>query len=260
MSNSSGTSCEDLIKAASGYAKLGWPVLPLQERGKRPVTTHGVKDATTDFERIRAWWQERPLYNLGLAVPTGFVVLDLDTDEALQALRAQDLLLPTTVHATTGRGQHLWYATGKAAVRNRVGVFPGVDVRAPGGYVVAPPSVHPNGTSYRWVVDLDPGAITECPEWLLACISSEGSSIETSAETWHRRITEQVPEGSRNQALAEVAGLLFRRLPADVAAEFAHCWALVKLRPPLSEREMLQTINSIAGCELRRQGGRRWPV
>lgn len=243
-----------LLDAALDFAGMGFPVLPLRERGKPPLTRHGVKDATTDLDQIRSWWARRPCANVGLAVPPGYLVLDLDNPEALHRLRARDLSLPTTATATTGRGQHLWYTTGEAVVSNRVALFPDVDVRAPGGYVVAPPSIHPNGETYRWVVQLEPGAITECPQWLLSSLA-ENQSPGPSQQSWRPGLAAQIPQGRRNDTLARVAGFLFRKLQAAEAAEFAYCWAQVRMSPPLSDREIRRTLDSIAGRELRRREG-----
>lgn len=241
-----------LLVAALDLARMGFPVLPLRERGKPPLTRHGVKDATTNVDQIRSWWARRPRANVGLAVPPGYLVLDLDNPEALHRLRAQDLSLPTTATAATGRGQHLWYASGETLVRNRAGLLPDVDVRAPGGYVVAPPSIHPNGEAYRWIVPLEPGAVTECPEWLLARLT-EDRSPGPSQQPSRPGLGARIPQGRRNDTLARVAGFLFRKLPAAEAAEFAYCWAQVRMSPPLSDREIRRTLDSIAGRELRRR-------
>lgn len=246
---------EQLLSQALEYARDGWPTLPVRPRGKEPLTPNGVKDATTDADTIRRWWDTWSDANIGLAVPAGFLVVDVDSPEAVHRIRAEDVDLPTTTSARTGRGQHLWYATGGAAVRNRVGIFPGVDVRAPGGYVVVPPSRHPSGRLYRWEVPLRRSSIAECPQWLLEVLADKSAPKGHSADEWQRTIATVVPEGRRNQTLAEVAGLLFRRLPAQVAAELAYCWAQVRLAPPLPEREVRRTINSIAGRELRRRRG-----
>jgi hypothetical protein len=135
-------------------------------------------------------------------------------------------------------------------------MLPGIDVRAAGGYVVVPPSVHPSGVEYEWDVALKGSAIAEAPPWLLSLLESNASPGESRSADWHQTVSAPVPKGQRNQALARLAGMLFRRLPADVAAELAFCWAQAKLRPPLPEREVLRTIDSIAACELRRRGGR----
>lgn len=255
MTRRSSASPPDLLAAALAYPEIGFSVFPLQQRGKRPLTRHGVNDATKDPGTIRQWWSRWPCANVGLAVPAGLIVLDLDSDEALQRIRAEDLTLPTTVSATTGRGRHLWYSTGRATVSNRVELFQGVDVRAKGGYVVAPPSIHPSGTEYRWVVPLKPSAISEGPEWLLQRISERTAKAGSSSDAWHQKIATPVLEGRRNQTLAEVAGLLFRKLPATEAAELAYCWAQVRMDPPLPDREIQRTLDSIAGREYRRRGG-----
>ena len=69
--------------AALGYAGRGWPVLPIEPRGKAPLgrlVPHGVLDATTDPARIRAWWRARPDANVGIATGApGPDVLDVDT-------------------------------------------------------------------------------------------------------------------------------------------------------------------------------------
>lgn len=250
---SSATSC--LARSALRYAARGWAVLPVRPRGKQPLTRHGVKDATADLDAVRGWWARWPRANVALAILEGYLVTDLDSPDARHRLKAEDLVLPATARANTGRGQHLWYSTGRTAVRNRVGIFPGVDIRAPGGYVIVPPSVHPNGTVYRWDVELEPSNIAECPDWLFDLLVKAPAPRGRSADEWHRKIAATVPIGRRNQTLAEVSGLFFRRLPAKIAAEAAFCWAQVKLSPPLPEREVQRTIDSIAGRELRRRGG-----
>lgn len=246
-----------LLDAADAYARSGWPVFPLKPRDKRPLTRHGVHDASCDVSRVTSWWARRPGANIGLAILRGLIVVDVDKPEAMGHLQAQDLTLPATVTATTGRGRHLWYSTGSVAVRNRVGLFPGIDIRAPGGYVVAPPSVHPNGSVYRWEVPLQRNRIAQAPEWLLGDLGESSSRPRKSADDWLQKLREPVLQGRRNQALAEISGLLFRYLPAQVAAELADCWAQARLSPPLPEREVQRTIESIAGRELHRLEAKR---
>ena len=51
---------------ASWYASQGWPLFPCH--GKRPVTRHGLHDATTDLAAIQSWWRQWPDCNIGLAL------------------------------------------------------------------------------------------------------------------------------------------------------------------------------------------------
>ena len=184
-------------------------------------------------------------------------MLDIDSAEALAAIKNEGLALPETSCARTAKGWHLWYETGETEVGNRVGIRPGVDIRGRDGYVVAPPSIHPSGRPYRWQIELDRGDLAPAPDWVLEAVSKGAQKTSTSAlavRDWRRRISERVGPGRRNQSLAEISGLLFRTLPAELADELAWCWSQVKLLPPLPENEVRRTIDSIAGLELKRRG------
>lgn len=144
---------QELREAAVLYSELGWPVHPLRVGGKEPVTANGFRDATTDAEQLRTWW-DRP-YNVGLAVPVGCLVLDVDPRSGgVQTLRDLTVKLgklpATSVAETRSRGLHLWFRTPHPAEELASTLGPGLDVKRPGkGYVVAPPSTVEPG-SYRW--------------------------------------------------------------------------------------------------------------
>lgn len=250
------TAPKSLLSCALAYAHQGWPVLPLQPRGKVPLVKHGVYSATTVADTIRAWWRRWPQANIGIAIPPGLVVVDIDSSEALQYLRAEGLELPATVRSTTGRGLHLWYATDRFQAQNHVGLLPSVDIKVAGGYIVSPPSLHSSGKEYRWEVELRRSFIAPCPDWLLEKLKNANvQPVRHTAQGWAKKLREVVPEGRRNKTLTEVCGLFFRKLPAEVAAEATVCWAAVRLQPPLSDAELEQTLASISGRELRRRGG-----
>jgi hypothetical protein len=165
-----------LLAAALEYAKRGWFVFPVHgidaagqctcgiecdTPGKHPRTNNGVKDASADADQIRAWWTKWPDANVAVATgsASNLVVLDLDIKPgkdgraALRVLEAQHGPLPTTPKVETGSGgEHLYFSHPGGLVANSVGlVAPGIDVRADGGYVVAPPSLHLSGREYGWV-------------------------------------------------------------------------------------------------------------
>ncbi|MEO3922988.1 bifunctional DNA primase/polymerase [Micromonosporaceae bacterium B7E4] len=142
--------------AAEWYIGQGIAVFPLQPGGKVPATKHGFKDASTDLEQVRRWWAATPAANIGL--PTGglFDVIDVDGEQGARShihLTGTDLLPPIFGYATTGRpcSRHLYIqATGDG---NAAGLWPGIDYRGKGGYVVAPPSR--TGRRYDWLHPLD---------------------------------------------------------------------------------------------------------
>jgi hypothetical protein len=131
---------------------------------KHPLATlvpHGLKEATTNRARLLAWWTRYPQANIGLACGHRFDVLDLDGPGAIEALAdltdryGLELLAGGPV-ARTGREQAGWhYYLTPAGLARRSGVLERVDYQGRGAYVVAPPSRHVTGHSYRWVRDLD---------------------------------------------------------------------------------------------------------
>lgn len=152
-----------LSQAALAYAARGVPVFPCYESGERakaPRTRHGFKDATTEADTVRKWWGMWPAALIGIAVPQGLVVLDIDPRHGGSRDRLARALgpLPPTLTTISGRGDggcHLWF-TAPPGVR-WPGVVPGcegVDVRGGGrAYLIAPPSPHPDtARPYLWDV------------------------------------------------------------------------------------------------------------
>ena len=153
-----------LLQAALSYAQQQhWPVFPLAQAGKRPLTTHGLYDATTDVDGILRWWRAWPDANIGIPTGkvTGLVVLDVDPRHggmaSLEQVQHQYGSFPTTrTTQTGGGGWHFWYAYppgSNATLKNatNLGGWRGLDLRGTGGYIVAPPSRHASGHYYRWV-------------------------------------------------------------------------------------------------------------
>jgi len=139
-----------LAAAATWYASVGVAVFPCEVTGKRPLTKHGLKDATTDPDQVKAWWQREPQANIGIATGHLFDVVDVDGRQGLVSLFAleEQTPIPALATAFTGRGRHLYVLpTGR---KNGANIQPGIDYRGLGGYVIGPPSRHTNGDLYRW--------------------------------------------------------------------------------------------------------------
>jgi hypothetical protein len=133
---------------------------------------------------------EHPTGNIGLRTGLSFDVVDLDSEAAVDALeqaRAGREQLRGPVVAT-GHGFH-WYVK-PTGVGNRAGVLPGVDFRGRGGYVLGPPSVHPQGHRYRWLNPLLE-ELPPAPGWLIQLLVPERGPERPRT----------VPEGSRAYGL-----------------------------------------------------------
>ena len=151
---------------------------------------HGLHDATTDLDVIRAWWTVNPRANIGLRTGLSFDVIDLDNEAAVDALeqaRARRAPLQGPI-VQTGHGFH-WYVK-PTGVGNRAGVLPGVDFRGRGGYVLGPPSLHPKGHRYCWINPLRE-ELAPAPDWLIQLLVPERGPARPRT----------VPEGSRAYGL-----------------------------------------------------------
>jgi hypothetical protein len=139
-----------LPDAAAVYARAGLAVFPCVAGEKRPLTRHGLSDATADPARVVAWWRRWPGANIGLATgqPGGFDVLDIDVHPggsgfpALRRARHAGLVdgWAVMVRSPSG-GVHLYFSVDLDR-EQRSWALPKahVDFRGAGGYVIAPPS------------------------------------------------------------------------------------------------------------------------
>lgn len=258
----------DLGDIAIAYAERGWPVFPVEPRGKRPLgllVPHGLKDATVDPDVISRWWHVKPTPNIGLPTGISFDVLDIDGPHGMEAINAARPSGAPTIDGPTchtGRGDHVYLEV--TGLGNRAGVLEHVDFRGKGGYVVAPPSIHGSGARYEWMPGWGPEhvEIQQAPAWLLDLLrpptsSTPGCTTSSSSgcdDAYGRRALESeigrvliAPEGARNDQLNQAAFAVGQLIAggaisdAVAAIEMLHT---AGLRCGLGVRECLTTIRS----------------
>jgi Bifunctional DNA primase/polymerase, N-terminal/Primase C terminal 1 (PriCT-1)/Histidine kinase-, DNA gyrase B-, and HSP90-like ATPase len=271
--------------AALALARRGAPVLPLwwtgdagecacgstdadHKAGKHPIgalVPHGVKDASLDPRTIESWWRRKPNANIGIATGGAMRLLVLDEDPdaggaaSLADLEREHGSLPATVEAVTPRGgRHVYLIvpTGRPLPTISAGKLgPGLDTRCAGGYVAAPPSKI-GARTYSWSVD-SADRFATAPAWLLERLAQGGGNGKaTPPETW-ARLMQGVDAGARNDSIARLAGLLFRRLrasEAETAAALILAFNEARCHPPLPVEEVQRILDSIAAAEMRRRG------
>ena len=230
------------------YASMGLAVFPLRPNDKRPATEKGCKAATTDIQQIESWWNTSPSYNIGIAtggISGGLVVIDLDIDEdkgingyeSLKEWQRENGELPETWTSVTGRGgYHFLYKDG-ATSQNRVGLYDGVDIRGEGGYIVAPPSIHPNGRQYEWEQGPGDCEIAQADNRVINFL------MGPAPESWEQKPGFQEPEtileGERTSTMVKLIGSLKAKglddeaIRAAVTAENKK-----KCIPPLTDKEL----------------------
>jgi hypothetical protein len=143
---------EALAESAQWYAQNNIAVFPLQPRTKIPMPgSRGCKDATTNIDQIKTWWQQTPNANIGIATGNQFDVIDVDGPDGFESLSHINPRPNVLASVITPRGRHL-YVKSKPERKNGTNLKLGMDFRAKGGYVVAPPSINPDNKMYAWLI------------------------------------------------------------------------------------------------------------
>ncbi len=159
---------------------------------------------------------------------------------------------PTAFIAKTGGGGfHLYYRFPKSGdYRNSTGTD-GIDVRAEGGYVVAPPSRHRSGNSYEWAKS-DESKKPGLPPTSFLRERIHGRNGERPGEPWMRNLLQGVGEGRRNEACSRLAGYYINKMSTDATIDTLLAWNKLN-NPPLPESDIRTVVESVRRTQIRRE-------
>ena len=249
--------------ACDWSAMRGWKVFPTYPNEKRPCIKDPFGRATNVREGIIELFA--PFPGAGLGVPTGpsnqITVIDSDVKNGADGIfhlcaTEEDIPITGLVRTPSG-GIHLYFDTGNLEVPNSVRkIAQNNDVRGAGGYVQGPGTITKFGR-YSWDDSfISPlGKLAEMPSGLLRrCM---GAEIDDHYSTgWKRspvrnELMDPVLEGGRNDAMAARIGYLLKKLELSLAWEAAKHINNECCKPPLDERELQRTFNSILKLEMR---------
>lgn len=222
-------------------------VIPLRPGDKRPASSFSWKefqDRRPEDEELEQWFGAG---RRNIAVVTGAIsgIVVIDIDGPAGEVSLAEFAVPETVEVKTPNGRHLYFKHPGRPVRNGVRLMPGIDVRADGGYVVAPPSrIGEDG--YEFVHAFKDTALANLPGWFWDMVPQE-PSVSSNGEVADAG---SFIEGMRNDRLASEAGSLRRRgwSVEDIADSLLgfnerHCV------PPLPEREVRAIAKSMGRYE-----------
>ena len=264
-----------LLDAAVIYAsRYNWAVFPLhhivlgkcscnradcQSPGKHPRTAKGVLDATTEAKQLYEWWQEWPQANVGVATgsKSDIVVLDIDLKsqgpEHWQELLDANGTVDTLTTITGSGGWHWVFKAPEELLKSTASqIAQGLDTRAEGGYIVAPPSNHIAGNNYEWDNKTTPGSL---PVWLFdlwpkhqtASPLTNGNGQHSIGDMPHwvsESLANGASENSRNTTAHRLASYFRTKgIPRDVVLTLLQDFA-AKCHPPMNLPELQQTIDS----------------
>ena len=171
--------------------------------------------------------KKNPQSNIGIVCTANqLAVIDIDGEAGIEWIRANQLPMPTTWIATTARGFHYYYRWPEGIRIKTCQIAPKLEIRAAGAYVIAPPSIHPSGHTYRWNPKrCDWSALPELPpEWVALQPQSQGKAPPSNVTYLSpaaagntvalKRLNglakhlAETPKGSRHQALYTIARTL----------------------------------------------------
>lgn len=192
MASEGKTDHSTTLEVALAFGELGYKIVPIPRGEKFPRgLPRWQEQATNSAAQLTAWWGSGD-YGIGWAMglqPNGKTLATIDIDIAdgkrgkrsladlIAELDLAEIVKSTVVSQTGSGGRHLIFDVAGAPVRNGV-LAPGLDIRGEGGFIVVPPSVHPNGQAYAWVTGKSPFQIAPAvaPERLIARLT--GSQAE----------------------------------------------------------------------------------
>jgi replicative DNA helicase len=252
-----------LLAAALTYHQLGYHPIPCASREKRPlVAWKDFQTTSPTVDQVRAWWTQTPNANVALVLGRGRFAVDLDGGvDAESLLAAEGIALPPLApRSRTGSGFHVFLSSYNP-IPDRVGLLsthggkPQVDIRGI-GIVVAPPSIHPNGAVYEWLVPLEsdlpkaPFALTELIHKAPAPVVPAQADGKSGGRYWVADAIRGVGEGQRDQMCARLAGYLLNKgLDPDTAIAILSTSFAPNCQPAFSIRDVEKTVRSIAQRE-----------
>lgn len=257
------------------YGKLGFSVIPINPKNKRPLINFADKPAMTP-EEIESFWDSYPNANIAVRT-TNFFVIDIDKHgkqngfESLKRWKNLALIEPTLQAKTASGGKHLFYFKREdTPISQMIGFLPGVDIKAhENNYVLVAPSATEKG-QYEWDLEKSKEGltmVTPSKELIRAIKTEYGRShgyrfdgkdglrdLARRSRSRDKTMTTELfetialgfgDEGGRNDKLASfVGGLLFRAVDEELVYDLARIANNNSLNP-LSEKEVERTVTSM---------------
>lgn len=209
---------EVLTSAAEDYLQRGLRIIALT--GKAPnVSVHrrGLYDALSGAQavgRLREVFCHRDTTGIGILTDDPYYVVDIDGEEGAKAWATimGGIDIPKSWVARTGRGLHLWYAHSSSWCEcgytfRTAKLGEKLDFKGAGGYVAAPPSLHPDGHTYEWLLAPEDGPPWEMPESLHSILLTQERMKE------QRQITAVNSKRERHRILED--GMIYNTFSFD---------------------------------------------
>jgi len=237
---------DSCLESALKYRELGFSIIPVGKDKKPLIKWEEYQKRIASNEELKQWGGKWPDANIGIVTGkiSDLAVIDIDTEEGKQAILdyIPESLLTPTVETPKG-GQHLYFKCPDDKLANNARLIPGCDLRANGGYVVAPPSVNGTGKQYKWLIDLKT-SIASLPDAYLNHINKH---INNNSYSYKENVTDSVTlfqQGRRDNDLFHIANQLAKaKTPENEIRQVLEILAK-NCTPPFSLKEIDIKIDS----------------
>lgn len=245
------------LKSALYYQRMGFSVIPIIPREKKAaIEWKEFQTRIATDEEITEWALQWPNANIGIVTGkiSNLFVVDLDKykpeyDPAIELEHFDTLSTPTVLSPKGGNHLYFCYQDGLTIAS---GVFPAVDIRGEGGYIIAPPSVNGTGKPYEWIVPLEGITLSALPASFLASIQNKEStlyrgvdnSVDKTMSTNVHTVHKCLQEGNRNSDIFTIANALAKgQLNFGMAKEVIEILAN-NATPPYDLKEAYESLKS----------------
>ena len=252
-----------MLELALKYLLEGYSVIPVGKNKIPLISWKPYQDKKATPEEVVGWWTKNPTAQIGIVTGkiSDLTVVDVEFDGDLNLIKD-----PTYTINTGGGGKHFYFKFEKE-FQNAVRIFPSVDIRGTGGYVVACGSVMQKGAYTRFndlkVIKMSP----ETKSMLLGAKKRELPWNTPSIETYEPKpaSTENMEymgagSGSRNDSMTVFAGSITAKLHPSLWGTIGIQLfeeANLKNSPPLPRREIDLIWKSISSREESQNPGGR---
>ena len=253
---------KNLLPTALTYLNRGWSVIPVGPDKRPLVNWKEFQTRRATPEELVTWWTNNPDAQIGIVTGqiSDLTVIDVESDGDFNLVKD-----PTFMIETGGKGRHYYFKYEKE-FKNAVKVFPSVDVRSEGGYVVGPGSTTSKGP-YSVIRDTDVLQMSSTTKTMFLEANKKELPwwVSSGPTQYPRQSTEGLDyagsgEGGRNDAMTKFAGSIHAKLHPSLWASIG--WQMfeqgnLKNSPPLSPYEIRVIWNSIGSRETTQNPGGR---
>ena len=255
---------KDLLPVALAYLSRGWSVI-IVGLDKRPlINWKEFQTRRATPEELVKWFSDFPDAQIGIVTGeiSNLTVIDIETDGDFSLIKDE-----TFIVETGGKGRHYYFQYEKE-FKNAVRVFPSVDLRSEGGYVVGPGSSTSKG-AYTVIREADVSKMADNTKNMLLEANRARKELPwnvTSGPSLYPRVSTDgldysgSAEGGRNDSMTKFAGAVHAKLHPSLWASIG--WEMFekansKNVPPLPPYELRVIWNSIGSREITQNPGGR---